>query len=180
MKRVDLLRRKIESYLKKGQLMKGNEYIKLEKSFLTKSRKNFTVANLLIKISDDGDLKKLLALSSDFEMHDWVIIATYYSMYTSALAALAKLGFKSKSHAATLSVLEYNYVHQQKGLKVKHLEKLSKAYALSEELINKLIQTKTKREIAQYDATSSISRENALSSIADADELITRIEEILA
>ena len=100
-------------------------------------------------------------------------------MYVSALAALAKQGFKSKSHAATIVVLEHYYVHQQKNLKEKHIQQLTKAYTLSEELINKLIQTKTKRETAQYDATSSISRENAVSALKDAEEFITKIEETL-
>ncbi len=47
----ELLKRKIERYLRKGQLFENDEHIKLEKPFLRKSRKNFTVANLLFKIS---------------------------------------------------------------------------------------------------------------------------------
>ena len=100
-------------------------------------------------------------------------------MYVSALAALARLGFKSKSHSATLIVLEHNYVHQQKSLDPKHIQQLTKAYLLSEELINKLIKTKIKRETAQYDATPAISRENAISALTDAEEFISKIEEIL-
>ncbi len=110
-------------------------------------------------------------------MYNWVIIVSYYAMYISALAALAKLGYKSQSHAATLTILEYNYVHQ--GLEIKDLHKLTKAHALSEALITKLIQTKTRRETAQYDATPAISKQNALSSLEDAQEFITKIEEIL-
>jgi len=180
MKRTAFLKRKIKTFLKKEQLLKDKEYKKLEKPYLTKARKNFTVANLLTKISDEDELKKALKLTADFEMFDWVIIVAYYAMYTSALAALSKLGFKSKSHAATLAVLEYYYVHQEKELEIKHLEKLSKAHRLSEELINKFIQTKRRRETAQYDATPSISRENAKAALEDADEFITRIEEIFS
>ena len=180
MKRVDFLKRKIEKYLEKEQLLEDDEYSRLEKPYLSKARKNFAIANLLIKISNEDDIKKVLKLAADFDMFDWVIIAAYYAMYTSALAALSKLKFKSKSHAATLAVLEYYYVHQEKGLETKHLVKLSKAHRLSEDLINKLIQTKTRRETAQYDATPSISRENAKAAIEDADEFITKIEEILS
>ncbi len=53
-----------------------------------------------------------------------------------------------------------------------------KAYAISEQLITKLIQTKTKREAAQYDATPSITKEMAKPALADAEEFITKIEEI--
>ena len=49
MKRNEVLKRKIEGYLKKEQLFKNDEHKKLEKLFLTKSRKNFTVANILFK-----------------------------------------------------------------------------------------------------------------------------------
>lgn len=179
MARIDALKRKIDGYLRKEQLFKNIEYAKLEKPFLTKARKNFTVANLLFRISDQEKLKDVLNLASGFYSYDWVIIISYYSMYVAALAALARLGFKSKSHAATIAVLEYYYAHQQKNLGEKYLQQLTKAYTLSEELINKLVQTKTKRETAQYDATPAISRENAASALSDAEEFITKIEEVL-
>jgi len=179
MKRAESLKRKIDRYMFKEQLFRNQEYKKLENPFLLKSRKNFSVANLLFNISEKEELKKALSLGSGFETYDWVIIVSYYSMYTSALAALAKLGFKSKSHAATIAVLEYHYVRNGNALEARHLHKLSRAYALSEELITKLIETKTKRETAQYDATPSISRENAKTALEDAEEFITKIEEIL-
>ena len=113
-KRSEVLKRKIDRYLRKEQLFKHEEHKKLEKPFLTKPRKNFSVANLLFKISEQEDIRKLLNLASDFEMYDWVIIVSYYAMYTSALAALAKLGFKSKSHAATITVLEHHYILEEK------------------------------------------------------------------
>ena len=160
MKRIDFLKKKITNYLKKEQLFKDDEYKKLEKPFLTKSRKNFTVANLLFKISEQEDMRKLLNLASDFEMFDWVIIVSYYAMYTSALAPLAKLGFKSKSHAATITVLECHYIlnkqenkrkeeDKKKTLEHEDIYKLIKAHAISEQLISKLLQTKSRRETAQ-------------------------------
>lgn len=182
----EILKRKVNSYLKKEQLFKNDEYKKLEKPFLTKSRKNFSVANLLFRISEQEDTKKLLNLASDFEIYDWVIIISYYAMYTSALSALAHLGYKSKSHAATITVLERDYIPEEKDknnegvLEQRDIHKLTKAYTLSEQLITKLIQTKTKRETAQYDATPSITREMAKTSLDDADEFITKIEEILS
>jgi len=180
MARIDILKKKIDAYLRKEQLLKNQEHIKLEKPFLKKARKNFTIANLLFKISEQEELKKMLTLVSEFETYDWVIVVSYYSMYVSALGALARLGFKSKSHAATIVVLERFYVHQQKDLQTKHIQQLTKAYMLSEELINKLIQTKTRRETAQYDATPAISRENAVNALGDAEEFITKIEETLS
>jgi uncharacterized protein (UPF0332 family) len=190
MKRIDFLKKKIKGYLKKEQLSNDNEHRKLEKQFLEKSRKNFTVSSLLFKISDEEELRKLLNLASDFEMYDWVIVIAYYAMYTSSLAALAKLGYRSKSHAATITILEYYYVDmkkvkesekvEKKALEHKDLHKLVKAHSISEQLITKLLQTKARRESAQYDATPSITKEMAKASLDDADEFITKIEEILS
>ena len=184
--RNEFLKEAIDRHLVKKQLIKNDENKKLENSFLIKSRKNFAVANILFKISDLENIKKLLSIASDFEMYDWVIIVSYYAMYSSALAALAKLGFKSKSHAATIAVLEYNYVKENnknedkiKALEQDDIHKLARAYVLSEQFITKLIQTKTKRETAQYDATPSITRENAKKALDDAEEFISKIEEIL-
>lgn len=179
MERIDFLQKKMGGYLRKKQLLKNEEFNKLEKPFLKKARKNFTVANLMFKISEQDDLKKTLALSQDFETYEWVIVVSYYAMYVSALAALARLGMKSKSHAATIVVLEYSYVHQQKNLEEKHIQQLAKAYTVSEDLIQKLMQTKTKRETAQYDATPAISQANASSALTDAEEFVTKMEEIL-
>jgi uncharacterized protein (UPF0332 family) len=179
MKSAELLRRRIERYLSKEQLSRRSEHARLEKPFLSKSRKNFAVANLLFSISEKDELKKSLNLAHDFEMHEWVTIVSYYSMYTSALAALARLGFKSKSHAATMAVLEYHYVRNGKALEARHIRTLSKAYAISEEMITKLMKTKTSRENAQYEATPAISRENAKTSLEDAEEFISKVEEIL-
>lgn len=182
----EILKRKINIYLKREQLFKNDEYKKLEKPFLIKSRKNFSVANLLFRISEQEKRKKLLHLASDFEVYDWVITISYYAMYTSALSALAHLGYKSKSHVATITILKCHYIPEEKNknndkvLNQKDIHKLTKAYTLSEQLISKLIQTKTKRETAQYDATPSITREMAKTSLDDANEFITKIEEVLS
>ncbi|MBI4182231.1 MAG: HEPN domain-containing protein [Candidatus Aenigmarchaeota archaeon] len=179
MKRVDVLKRRIERYLGTGQLLKSQEYSNLERPYLKKSRKNFTVANVLFRISENDDFRKVLSLASDFHMYDWVIVVSYYSMYTSSLAAISRLCFTSKSHAATIALLERFYVEENR-MPQQHLHNLTRARALSEDLITKLIRTKTKREAAQYDATPAISRENALSALGDADEFISKVEEILA
>jgi len=181
--RKTMLKSRIESFLRKKQLLENEEYKKLEKPYLTKARKNFTIASLMNSISDKEEFKKILNLAADFEMYDWVIIVSYYSMYASALSALARLGYKSKSHAASIAVLECNYItglKNGKSLDVKNIHKLTKAYTLSEQLIIKLIETKTKRETAQYNATPNITREMAKTVLSDADEFITSIEEILA
>lgn len=178
MKKEYALKKRISRYLKKEQLEKGDSFSRLKLPFLRRARKNFAVASLIMDISDKDNFKNSLKLPYDFEAYDWVIVIAYYSMYMSALAAIANISFKSRSHAATVALLEYGYVLQNK-LDVKHLHSLSNAYLLSEELITKLVQAKTNRETAQYDATPAIAQQNAISSLEDADEFITKIEELL-
>ena len=50
--RKTILKNKIDGFLKKDQLLKSEEYKKLEKPYLRKARKNFSVANLMNNISD--------------------------------------------------------------------------------------------------------------------------------
>jgi len=69
--RKTILKNKIESFLKKEQLLKNVEYKKLEKSYLTKARKNFTVANLMSNISEQEELRKTLNLATDFDIEWW-------------------------------------------------------------------------------------------------------------
>lgn len=178
MKKESKLKKRISRYLKKEQLLKNEEYEKLERSFLAKVRKNMGVANLLFKISEQEEVKKNLNLSNEFETYDWVIVVSYYAMYSAGLAAIAKLGFKSKSHSATIAVLEHYYVQESKDLEKGQIDKLANAYTLSKEWITKLLEIKTKRETAQYEATPAIARENATTALKDAEEFITKIEEI--
>ena len=70
MVRIDFLKKKIDRYLQKEQLLKHDEYVKLEKPFLKKARKNFTVANVMFTISENDEPKKTLSLSDDFETYE--------------------------------------------------------------------------------------------------------------
>lgn len=178
MSRAEALKKRISRYLKKKQLEKDDSFNRLKLPFLKKARKNFAFASLIFSISERDNFKGALELPPDFEAYDWVVVIAYYSMYVSALAALANISFKSRSHAATLAVLEQVYVLQNK-LESRHLQSLSNAYSLSRELITKLAQAKANREAAQYDATPAIARQNAISALEDADEFITKIEELL-
>ncbi len=175
--RAALLKRRIDGYRMKGQLTEQADTW-LAPLFLEKARKNFTVANLLSSISVNEQVKRAAGLPAAFEAYEWVVIASYYAMYAAGLAALARLGFRSKSHAATIAVLEYAYVLQQK-LEPRHLRQLARVRALSEELVGKLARTKTRRETAQYEATPAVSAANAAAALADAEEFLRKIEEIL-
>ena len=57
-----ILKNKIKKYQKRKQLINDNENKKLEKPFLSKARKNYLVANILSKISEQEEVKKNLFL----------------------------------------------------------------------------------------------------------------------
>lgn len=176
--RINLLKRKINRYLIKEQLLKDRSYAGLKNAYLTKARKNILIANLLMKISEDKKTKDFLKLPDDFNLYEWVIIVSYYAMYSAALGALANFNYKSRSHAATVVVLRYHYVHRQR-LGREDILRLEKARKFSEALIGKLIKIKSRRESAQYDATPSISKVNAETSVRDANEFVGKVEEIM-
>lgn len=108
--------------------------------------------------------------------YDWVTIAYYYAVYHTALALISNIGFKSKSHLATLCGIVNYYYHKNRELEKKHIEILSR---IEKTNIEQFVETQNLRERASYGV--SINFEERLSEIAkkDAVEFINRAKEIL-
>jgi uncharacterized protein (UPF0332 family) len=98
-------------------------------------------------------------------------------MYTSALALLAKIGFKSKNHTATLVFLEEFFV-KKKLLDDISLSLLKNAMMQKEE-IEKLSEARHKREIAQYSITKQTTKDIAEKIKKDAYDFINKCDNIL-
>lgn len=98
-------------------------------------------------------------------------------MYTAALALLAKIGYKSKNHAATLLVLEEFFV-KKKMLDQDMLGILKRALLHKEE-VEKLSDARHKREIAQYSLTKKTTKEMAEIVRKNAYDFVGKCEEIL-
>src|SRR3989338_3739999 len=108
MKKKDMAKRKAyaETYAK--MKLPGKEQKIIENSFeeskkvnlyLKKSQDDYLLAQTVWKIIDDPDLRKQIELPEDYpNIFHWLIIISYYSMYHSATAAIAKKKVKSKSH----------------------------------------------------------------------------------
>lgn len=94
-----------------------------------------------------------------------------------ALDLLAKIGYKSKNHAATLLVLEELFV-KKKMLDQETLAILKKAMLHKEE-IEKLSDARHKREIAQYSITKETTKTIAEKIKQDAYEFVEKCETIL-
>ena len=76
-----MYRDRIEEW-KKKDLLVARPDIKTEKSdFLNKARHNLRVALALLQLSENKDIKKVIGEKDEFQCYDWVINASYYSMY---------------------------------------------------------------------------------------------------
>jgi len=100
--------RKIKEYFENEELLERNLQFHLEKKNLVKEEysKGLVQAHLE-KAKHNLDLVSLLIKNKNF--NDWIVIGLYYSLYHSCLSLLAKKGYVSKNHTATLLFLIKNY-----------------------------------------------------------------------
>lgn len=81
-----------------------------EDYYLTKSFKDITLGRVLVTIFQDKAQKKSLELAEDFEYWEWVATIYYYSMLKVAKAIIAKKGYQTDDHYATLCALAKLFV----------------------------------------------------------------------
>ncbi len=172
------MKRPIKFYLKKGLLFKDDTSKSLVNEYLNKAKSNLLTLRILSEIQTDKKFREKLAIPENYTTYEWVVITGYYAMYTSALALLAKIGFRSKNHKATIFVLE-EYFIKDKILNDKDLLLMKNAHFQKEE-IEKLSDARHKREIAQYSITKQTTKEIAEKIKKDAYSFINKCEEILA
>lgn len=168
---------KINFYLKKGQIAKDKSVILLAKRYLQKSKNSLTTMSLLSKLNSNKEMRDSLKIPSDYSSDEWVVICGYYAMYSAALALIAKIGYRSKNHGATITLLEEFFI-KKKLLSYEELSLLKNAMLQKSEL-EKLSQAKHKREIAQYSITKQTTKEIAKSIISDAYDFVNKVETII-
>ncbi len=102
-----LLRKETENkfYLRKSSTEKAKEDY-----YLTKSSKDLTLGRTLVALFQDKSLKKSLELEESFEYWEWVAVIYYYSMLKIAKAIIAKKGYQTDDHYATLCALAKLFV----------------------------------------------------------------------
>ena len=167
---------KIDFYLKNGQIVRDKTFINLAQRYLNKARNNLITMNILSELNNEK-ARQLLKIPRDYDSNEWVVVCGYYAMYTSALSILAKIGFRSKNHAATLFILEEFFV-KKRHLKEEDLLLIKNAQFQKEE-IEKLSDARHKREIAQYSVTKQMTKEIAEKIKKEAYLFVNKCEEIL-
>ncbi|MFH0836808.1 MAG: hypothetical protein V1870_01640 [Candidatus Aenigmatarchaeota archaeon] len=161
-----------KEFVKKGHVMKISESHIWSKRHLEKANHNLDFATLVADIHRN-------VIKENFPnqtFHDWITIAYYYAIYHAALALLANIGYKSKSHMETLCGVILYYYHKNKILDKKHIEVLKQ---MDQESIEQFIEAQNLRERASYGV--GVSFEERLSAMAknDAIEFVNKAKEIL-
>src|SRR3989338_8156227 len=79
-------------------------------NYISKSFKDLTLGSVLADIFQDRKKKDVLGLEEDFEYWEWVATIYYYSMLKIAKAIIAKKGYQTDDHYATLCALAKLFV----------------------------------------------------------------------
>lgn len=167
----------IKQLIKNGYISEDDSVKNLSQKYLQKARNNLITMSLLSDINNNKKARDLLKIPLDYSSDEWVVVAGYYAMYASALALIAKVGYRSKNHTATIVLLEEFFI-KKKLMSRKDISLLKKAILQKEE-IEKLSEAKHKREIAQYSVTKQTTKEIAETIKQDAYNFINKVELII-
>ncbi|MBS3076615.1 hypothetical protein J4481_02655 [Candidatus Pacearchaeota archaeon] len=168
--------KKIGFYIKIGQAVKDKTMPQKAESYLEKARYNLETLDILNKINNQK-IKELLKISQNYEAQEWIVITGYYAMYSAALSLIAKIGFRSKNHSATIAILEEYFVKRKILDEETYL--LLKNASLKKEEVQELSEARQKREIAQYSITKQTTKEIAEKIKKDAYSFVNKCEEII-
>ncbi|MEK6941178.1 MAG: hypothetical protein AABW49_04745 [Nanoarchaeota archaeon] len=161
-----------EHYLKTNALRKTHpEY----KKYLNKAVSNLELANFLLEEHNFSIKEKLPKRT----FYDWCVTIYYYSIYHTALALLAKLGYKSNSHLATLTAITIFYYHKSNMLKKEDIDFLIERANISKNEIDFVIESKEMRERACYEVDELFNISIARMFQKETVDFVNKIKEIL-
>lgn len=151
----------------------------LVSKYLARADKNLELMKIISELSTNKEAQKALKLPGDYSNDEWIIITSYYAMYTAALALLAKLGYKSSTHTATILALEQFFVKKEL-MDASHLAMFKHARSQIEmQDITDLSKGKENRETAQYDVTRALTHSIAEASMNNAQTFVNKVKELL-
>ena len=151
----------------------------LVSKYIERADKNLELMNIVSELSTNKAAQKALSLPDNYVNDEWVIITAYYSMYTGALALIAKLGYKSTMHAATITALDKFFVKKEL-IEPHYLAMFKHAHTkISEKDVDTLSQEKENRETAQYEVTKAVTHSIAEASKKNALDFVNKIKSII-
>ena len=197
--RIEEANRNVRQYLSDGLLRAKDDTVKKFVGFLMdNATSSLETAALLHTISDDGKVKNVLKVSSEFESYLWVIVSSYYSMFYAATALLASEGIKATGgivHKVTADALIHFFVANRKlakmmgeydeakdvvGELVGREEFLKRIEMKANELVVAYESERRKRSQFQYDTGVLVKRGFAETSLSRAKRFVEEVRKILA
>ncbi len=145
------------------------------KKHINKAVSNIDLANFLLEEHNFSIKEKL----PNRRYYDWCITIYYYSAYHASLALLAKLGYKSNSHLATLAAITLFYYHKDNVLQKEDLDFLLEKINLEEKEIDFVIESKDLRERACYGADESFDISMATMLQKQTADFVNKIKKLL-
>ncbi|MCX6742371.1 MAG: HEPN domain-containing protein [Candidatus Pacearchaeota archaeon] len=164
-------------WIGKKTLVKDMTVYSLAGKYIEKAKNNLITMQILSDIQSNKEARKLLSIPENYSSDEWVTVSSYYAMYAAALALLAKIGYKSSAHAATISALNDFFV-KKKVLDKEYLALLESAQLTKEE-VNELANARENRETAQYEVTKTITHNLAETGIKNAYKFVERVRVII-
>ena len=110
---------------------------------------------------------------TDRKYSDWIIVGCYYSLYHTALALLAKKGYSSKDHDATLCLLIKEY---RKQLEDEEIMQINETYLDNEDVLF-YAEARNKRRAASY--SSQVTFQDVSTMMFKTRVLFNKMREIL-
>jgi len=164
--------------LPKG-LSKDPTVISLVLNYLEKADKNLELVSIISELSKNKEVQKALKLPENYSNDEWIVITSYYAMYSSALALLAKIGYKSDTHTATIFALDKFFLKKEL-IEPVYLAMFRHAKnQISEHDVDNLSRGKENREKAQYKVTEATTHAIAEASMKNAYEFVNKIRSII-
>jgi len=151
----------------------------LVSKYIARADKNLEFMNITSELSTNKDAQKALQLPETYSNDEWVIITAYYSMYVASLALLAKLGYRSNTHTATILALERFFVKKEL-IEPHYLAMFKHAHEqISEKDVETLSKEKENRETAQYEVTKAVTHSIAEASRKNAVAFVNKVKSLL-
>jgi len=171
------MKKLIKFYIKRGLLVRDDKVKRLTKDYLAKAKTNLITLKILSDVQNDQAFREKYKVSKNYSTYEWITIIGYYTMYTGAISLLAKIGYRSKNHSATLCVLEECFV--KKKILDDDVLMLLKSAMFHRDEIEKLSDARHKREIAQYSITKETTKRIAEKIKKDAYDFIDKCEDVI-
>lgn len=171
------MKKDINWFIQKELLTKTPFIQKLAPRFIGKAKNNLITLSILFDLQNNIKIRDSLNVPDDYDSSEWAVVCAYYAMYMAALAALAKINYKSKNHTATVLALETFFVKKQL-LEETYIRMIEKAQ-LEKEYIDNLNLARDRREIAQYSVTKETTRRIAEEVKEDSYKFVERMDKLL-